>query len=145
MPAGLTGTLVSNAHQIALSTMPLSAFQSWQLARFGSLTNPKGAAGEDWDGDGMSNFNEFLAGTDPTNKASVFRIDAMGRSGGGSNMVLSFTTVSGKSYQLEWTTNLTSGVWTNEAAMITGTGNPMPMTNSQPAVTPRFYRMSVGP
>jgi hypothetical protein len=45
---------------------------SWELAYFGNLTqNPTG----DYDGDGVSNLQEFLDGTNPTNSASaLFRL-----------------------------------------------------------------------
>lgn len=45
---------------------------SWELSRFGSLTN---FATADFDGDGVSNLTEFFDDTNPTNKTSVrFRI-----------------------------------------------------------------------
>ncbi len=58
----------------------LTAFQAWQVQYFGSTTNPA-AANADPDGDGMSNLQEFLAGTDPTNGASAFRITSVVRAG----------------------------------------------------------------
>lgn len=41
---------------------------SWELANFGSLTN---SASTDFDGDGSSNLQEFLNGTNPANSNSV--------------------------------------------------------------------------
>ena len=49
-------------------------FQCWQLQYFGCTACPQADGNADPDGDGMSNTNEFLAGTDPTNSASVLRI-----------------------------------------------------------------------
>jgi len=49
----------------------------WRLQYFpntGTSTNAQSCAACDPDGDGMSNLQEYLAGTDPTNSASVFRI-----------------------------------------------------------------------
>jgi hypothetical protein len=57
-----------------VSATPLSEFQSWQLTYFGSTNCASCAGGADFDGDGVSNTNEFLAGTDPTDSASAFRI-----------------------------------------------------------------------
>ena len=47
---------------------------SWEMRYFGTLSH---TGAEDSDGDGFSNKQEFLAGTDPTNGASYFRILAI--------------------------------------------------------------------
>jgi PKD repeat protein len=59
----------------------LTAFQNWQIQYFGSTTNPAAAPTADPDGDGQNNTAEFLAGTDPTNGASTFRITSIAREG----------------------------------------------------------------
>jgi aryl-phospho-beta-D-glucosidase BglC (GH1 family) len=56
---------------------PLSAYQQWQILYFGSIDNPAGAPDADADGDGQSNLQEFLAGTDPTNATSCFQITSI--------------------------------------------------------------------
>ena len=56
-------------------TVPeLDPFAAWQTQYFNCTVCPQAAAAADPDGDGMSNTNEFLVGTDPTNSASAFRI-----------------------------------------------------------------------
>jgi PKD repeat protein len=52
----------------------LTTFENWQTLYFGSTNNPTGDAAADPDGDGFSNLQEFLAGTDPTNSLSSLRI-----------------------------------------------------------------------
>ncbi|MGD0058154.1 MAG: cellulase family glycosylhydrolase [Verrucomicrobiia bacterium] len=54
--------------------LPLSAYQQWQVAYFGSTTNPLAAPNADPYGKGISNTNQFLLGLNPTNPASVFQI-----------------------------------------------------------------------
>jgi hypothetical protein len=49
-------------------------FQCWQLQYFGCTGCPQADGDADPDGDGMSNTNEFLSGTNPTNSSSVLRI-----------------------------------------------------------------------
>jgi hypothetical protein len=61
----------------------LTPFQNWQIQHFGSTTNPAAAADADPDGDGQNNMAEFLAGTDPTNSASAFRITSIAPEGQG--------------------------------------------------------------
>ena len=49
----------------------------WRLAYFGhalGLASDQSRGSDDADGDGVSNLNEFLAGTDPLNAASVFKV-----------------------------------------------------------------------
>ncbi|MBI3879142.1 MAG: hypothetical protein HY301_03645 [Verrucomicrobia bacterium] len=53
-------------------------YNAWALKYFG-VTNLAAGTGPtqrygDFDGDGQNNFQEFLAGTDPTNAASYFRV-----------------------------------------------------------------------
>ncbi len=59
----------------------LTPFQTWQIYYFGSAKNPSAIPGADPDADGQNNWTEFLAGTDPTNSASSFRITAIGTEG----------------------------------------------------------------
>jgi beta-glucanase (GH16 family) len=60
-----------------VSATPPTAFTLWQMQYFGSATNADAAAEADPDGDGMSNAQEFLTGTDPTNNVSSFRITSI--------------------------------------------------------------------
>lgn len=60
---------------------PMSAFQAWQVLYFGSITNEQAAADTDADDDGVENLLEYLADTDPTNRASCFQITSMVREG----------------------------------------------------------------
>ena len=75
-PSGYDYNISTNtAGQVNLVvTSLLTPFEQWQINYFGSTTNPLAAADADPDGDGMSNTNEFLAGTNPTNSLSALRI-----------------------------------------------------------------------
>src|SRR5947199_3161977 len=46
----------------------------WQVRNFGE-NNPRGVSSADADGDGQSNFAEFIAGTSPTNAESHFSLE----------------------------------------------------------------------
>jgi hypothetical protein len=76
----------------------------WMTQYFGSNTNLWPAATADSDGDGMNNLQEFLAGTDPTNAASVLRVQLSNSPQG---MFLSWPTQPGLTYQVQVKTNLT--------------------------------------
>jgi hypothetical protein len=66
----------------------------------------------DSDGDGVSNLNEFLAGTCPTNASSVLRIDLQHT---GQGLFLDWNTQPGLVYQVQVSTNLKS--WSSLGGM----------------------------
>ena len=80
----------------------------WKIQYFGSTTGPNTGALDDWDHDGMSNYGEWKAGTCPTNALSLLTILDW-RMGLSSDVVLVWSSVSGKYYTIQGTTNLMSG------------------------------------
>jgi hypothetical protein len=80
---------------------------NWWEDQFALNKNSSGDAALDTDGDGASNINEFLAGTDPTNAASVFRV--RGVSAETNTVRITWNAVGGKSYRLQTSTNIGAG------------------------------------
>jgi hypothetical protein len=74
----------------------------WWLAQYG-LTNFNAEAVDDQDKDGLSAWQEYIAGTDPTNIASSFRIVENPRN------VLNWNAASGRLYSVYCSTNLLNG------------------------------------
>ncbi|MEO7098232.1 MAG: alpha-amylase family glycosyl hydrolase [Luteolibacter sp.] len=98
----------------------------------------------DADGDGQSNGAETTAGTNPLSNASVLKATATGVSGSDVNVTVA--TVSGKSYQLETSTTLTSLSWTGIGSPVIATGPSTVFTHTAGAGDPkRFYRVRVVP
>ncbi len=64
----------------------------------------------DTDGDGMTDYDEHLAGTDWTNSTSVLMIKSLTKASSG-HFVLSFVSVTNKNYVIDYSTNLDSSVW----------------------------------
>ncbi len=89
----------------------------------------------DADGDGRTNRQEFLAGTDPHQTSEYLHATGISRSG--NTLTLNFAgTVSGRSYQLESTTTL--GSWGSVGAPFTASGATTSLTT--PIVGgPRVY------
>src|SRR5713101_9879428 len=78
----------------------------WELAYFGTLARDgKG----DFDGDGQSDLQEFLAGTDPTNSGSILRVLTLTAFKG--NTTLLWSATPGRRYQAQFKTNLTDPLW----------------------------------
>jgi Tol biopolymer transport system component len=122
----------------------------WMIKYFGHATGQAGdlsRAQDDADGDGVNNLQEFLAGTVPADRTSVLALHGaldVSRT----NVVLNWTAVSGKSYQILSATNLNNAPWiavpasvqAGSAAGIGGTRTfSIPATNS-----PGFFRLQTG-
>jgi hypothetical protein len=77
----------------------------WQRDNWGKVWPSPNA---DSDGDGASNLAEFLAGTDPTDPASVLRVQLSPREQG---MYIQWQTTPGYYYQVQYTSDLSH--WTD--------------------------------
>lgn len=93
---------------------------AWLLQNFGT-TNVN--ANADPDGDGMSNMQEYLAGTDPNNANSVFRITYAGRNPSLNYTVLDWNSVPTRYYSIQLTPSLSSGVWVDMVDLFAGANN----------------------
>ena len=119
----------------------------WRAQYFGgngTTTNALSCASADPDHDGVDNYHEYLAGTNPTNGASFFQIQ--GVTNGVSGLTLAFQTAWGRDYTLYSSTNLASGNWNPVAAStgILGDGSVGNLTDPAPAAgQQRFYRIQV--
>ena len=101
------------------------------------------APGADPDGDGMNNLSEYIAGTNPTNSASVLKMLSLNRTN--STATVRWLSVNGKRYQLSYRTNLAAGGWTNIGAVVTATGTNALQTDTAATNTFRSYRVQVLP
>jgi subtilisin family serine protease len=113
----------------------------WELQYFGHLTGIDPNA--DPDHDGMNNLAEWIAGTNPTNAASVLRLTLVSATNA-SNIVVHWSSVAGKNYWLARSTNLATGFNAIVATNIAATAPTNALTDT--AVLPgnsRFYRVGV--
>jgi hypothetical protein len=118
---------------------------AWRAQYFGgsgTTTNGQSCAACDPDHDGMSNLQEFLAGTNPTNAASVLRLSAV--SPITSNNAVSFLSVPGTVYRLQSLDDLMSASWLTVADQVVGTGGNITLADPNLFSTAkRFYRLQV--
>ena len=107
---------------------------AWLLQNFGT-TNVDATA--DPDGDGVSTRNEYLAGTDPNNAASVLKVIAISRLA--TNTTLAWNGVSSRFYAVQTNNDLSTGVWGDAVGQsLAGWSST---TFADPNITKRFYRI----
>jgi hypothetical protein len=114
----------------------------WETTYFGSAGAPHDAS-LDSDGDGASDFNEFMAGTSPKDATSVLQFESPAVQSDG-RVQLSWPAVTGHSYRVIGSTDATT--WTPYTSWIRANGTRMVQT--LPALAPAagyFFQIEVKP
>jgi dienelactone hydrolase len=121
----------------------------WMFQYFGHVTgqsNDLSQAGQDADGDGDSNQQEFHTGTNPRSGSSYFKISGVARNG--NDFVVQFLTATGLSYRVVSCDSLGApGCWTAVVTnSVSGTGGNMEIPDPGAALLPqRYYRVQLLP
>ena len=109
----------------------------WELAHFGSTTTE--LPGDDWDGDGLCNEDEYWVGTDPTNAASCLVIEGLDVSG--TDVAIAWQSASNAEYTLEYSTNLAVNSWIPLVVDRSATPPQNIYSTNAPAAEVRYYRV----
>jgi hypothetical protein len=111
---------------------------SWEMAYFGTLA--RNGTG-DFDNDGQTDLEEYLAGTNPADANSNLKITSAIYNG--SNFVLRFTAMMGRSYTVQYRNNLGSGTWLDLSTVPaqTSTGPVEVIDAGVAGSTTRFYHI----
>jgi hypothetical protein len=112
---------------------------AWQLLNFGHLGVDPNA---DPDGDGMSNLQEYLAGTNPNDANSDLEITSFTSSSGGTTVNLTWETVLTRCYYIQKTLDLASPIWVDSGlGLIAPDGASTTRTFADSFAPTRFYRV----
>jgi hypothetical protein len=110
---------------------------TWET-QFGFNPADGSDGGTDFDGDGMSNANEWRAGTDPKNASSYLRVDQIDVTG---STLLTFGALSNKSYSVEFRDSLDAGAWSRLTHVSSATSNRTVTVLDTNVVLRRYYRL----
>jgi hypothetical protein len=114
---------------------------AWELQNFGFLGVDPNA---DADGDGMSNLQEYQAGTNPNDRNDSLRVTAVSADTVGSNTTLTWTSNPSRLYQIEERLDLNSGDWSTNLTLGVVVPDPGVTTTrnlTESSVTKRFFRV----
>jgi hypothetical protein len=123
-------------------TFTVTALNPNDLSKASTPSNPSpsvrslSSTGDD-DGDGQTNADELIAGTDPLNPSSRFQINTIVATSSG--FTLTWTAVSGRKYIVQAREDLSSGRWVEIATGLTNGS----YTDSSSLPSKKFYRLVV--
>ncbi|HJT82777.1 MAG TPA: hypothetical protein VJ719_16390, partial [Chthoniobacterales bacterium] len=110
----------------------------WEQSYFNSATAASATA--DDDGDGMSNYGEFVAGTNPTDPTDNLR--PANTTFDGSMFTVTFRSVPLRRYIAEYCDSLLAGSWTQLGNIVAANANTLVITDTPPPnVVTRVYRL----
>jgi len=136
----------SSTKDFSLTINP-TAFEMWQLAYFGCTNCLQAAAQADPLGKGISNFDQYRIGLNPTNAASLFQILSVAQTS--NDLSVTWQSVGGCTNLLEAALDL-AGTYTNASPNIIIAGSGETITNyldigSATNGPTRFYRVRFVP
>lgn len=109
---------------------------AWEISQFGNLDQ---TAEDDSDGDGRSNLDEYIAGTDPTKSSSRFEV--LSATYNGSSVVIRWSAVADRVYNIYWTADLTQSFTLIASGIQGSTSEYTHLSKKLP--TCGYYKMTV--
>ncbi|MBX3740966.1 MAG: choice-of-anchor D domain-containing protein [Akkermansiaceae bacterium] len=119
----------------------ITALEYFRLTHFNTTANTGDAADDkDPDGDGLTNFFEFVAGMNPTDRTSTFtcRVDKSGTY----PKAIFGPCLNNRTYEV-WSSTSLNGDWAPAVGSTTAIGTQRTFTDSDASGTKRFYRVKI--
>ncbi|MGJ8674137.1 DUF1800 family protein [Rubritalea sp.] len=138
----LEGTYDFDSGQAGIDLNNNGVSDIWEY-RFGAtdLVEDEASKSQDYDGDGFSNVQEALLGTNPFQARSRFELIA--KPEGASDVQLTLATILGKEYQLYGSETLIDGSWSPTELPFAGTGGQVGFLVESDGPQQYFYQASV--
>jgi hypothetical protein len=138
------GSLDAGAYEFNPDTDQDGMADAWELRYVASLTNLNAAS--DWDGDGFHDWQEYRAGTDPTDAGSRLILTGINQvPAGASDMVIEWQSASNRIYRIGVSSNIAAGF--AAAVVTTISATPPSNVHTVPVVHAGadFYRVELEP
>jgi len=116
---------------------------AFQRRYFPLFTAPQAGPNADPDGDGFNNLAESIAGTIPTNAASLLRIESVTQTVAGTTVA--WQSVNGKKYQLESRPQFGGATWQAVGTPVSASGSMAQFFDAGATNGMKFYRVQVLP
>lgn len=124
---------------------PTDPYETWAAGFFGNAASPNAARTADPDGDGLTNEQEYLAGTNPTEATSSLRLLTITVNPGQNQVTIDWQSASNKNYRIEAASSVT-GPWAEVGSPVSSAGNTMQASlNRAPSSDQQYYRVRVVP
>ncbi|MEZ5326896.1 MAG: hypothetical protein R3F19_17745 [Verrucomicrobiales bacterium] len=121
-------------------------YASWVAVHFADPDSPNAARTADPDHDGQTNEEEFAAGTDPLDAQSAFLLTSVSRPSDLGETTLTWSSVPGRTYQVESSATLNSETWQSVGnPILASTATQSTNIEDPPDKNHIFYRIRVLP
>ncbi|MDA0990610.1 MAG: DUF2341 domain-containing protein [Verrucomicrobia bacterium] len=114
----------------------------WEMANFGNTTRSAGTVADDFDFDGFPDRDEYVAGTSPTNSASLLMISSVNAIAGVGD-ILWWTSVSNRRYSIQQSTALFESAWFTGVSNLIATPPQNVHTATPAPFVERYYSIGV--